>query len=437
MTDISTTFLPNQELPVHRWFRYSAGFSAAWVSREVAERCRRGKSVVFDPFAGSGTTVIAAQQLGVRAVGLEAHPFVHRVANAKLKWVSDVELFLRTATRILERAERAPIRRGKSESPLLEKIYEPATLDDLGRLSRALATARNKERPEHELCWLALVSILRVCSKVNTAPWQYVLPKKRKARAWEPFLAFRTQIEKMAADMRSAQSAAELVAPAEILAGDARNCSAIEDGSVDLVLTSPPYPNNYDYADATRVEMSFFGEVERWADLHEAVRQYLLPSCSQHMQREKLSLDTWLAHRGLEPIREELSSACHELAELRGQRAGKKSYDTMVAAYFAGMAETIAALGRVVAPGGALCFVVGDSAPYGVHLPVERWLATLAESTGFESPVFEETRKRNTKWLNRKHRVPLHEGRLWLSKKRLHRYTRNRVTISEKTQSGR
>jgi hypothetical protein len=29
---------------------------------------------------------------------------------------------------------------------------------------------------------------------------------------------------------------------------------------------------------------------------------------------------------------------------------------------------------------------------------------------------FDETRKRNLKWKNRKHRVPLHEGRLWLQR---------------------
>jgi len=29
--DYSATFADNMSLPVHRWFRYTAGFSAAWV----------------------------------------------------------------------------------------------------------------------------------------------------------------------------------------------------------------------------------------------------------------------------------------------------------------------------------------------------------------------------------------------------------------------
>lgn len=57
---------------------------------------------------------------------------------------------------------------------------------------------------------------------------------------------------------------------------------------------------------------------------------------------------------------------------------------------------------------------MGDSAPYGVHVPVERWLGELAIAAGFEDYSFEKTRDRNVKWENRKHKVPLHEGCLWV-----------------------
>jgi len=78
------------------------------------------------------------------------------------------------------------------------------------------------------------------------------------------------------------------------------------------------------------------------------------------------------------------------------------------------MARVWKALRRVCATPSKVCFVVGDSAPYGVYVPVIAWLGRLAEAAGFESWTFEKTRDRNHKWKNRKHRVPLCEGRLWV-----------------------
>ena len=88
----TSNFLDNMRLPVHRWFRYSAGFSAEWVKWLLAER--KGRELrVLDPFVGSGTTCLACDEMGVPSLGLEAHPFVHRVALAKLSYMADPERF--------------------------------------------------------------------------------------------------------------------------------------------------------------------------------------------------------------------------------------------------------------------------------------------------------------------------------------------------------
>ena len=50
--DATSTFARNLGLPVHRWFRYSAGFSAAWVSEVIEKEKANGRSNVLDPFVG-------------------------------------------------------------------------------------------------------------------------------------------------------------------------------------------------------------------------------------------------------------------------------------------------------------------------------------------------------------------------------------------------
>lgn len=408
------TFTDNMKLPVHRWFRYSAGFSAAWVEDVIRQRPHLSGSF-FDPFAGSGTALLAAQAVGMPSAGAEPHPFVVRIAQAKLAWNADPRELQRRADALLTRAhdlsaalDAAPV--------LLLRCYTPDALAQLECLRLAFAAEPDGDAVTH-LLWLAITAILRECSGVGTAQWQYVLPNKTKAKVVLPYRAFEHRIAMFVADMTARRAA--LSAPprqATILADDARTLSRFDHlaGSVDLIVTSPPYPNNFDYADATRLEMTFWRELQRWSDLQSNVRHKLVRSCSQHSAAEKLTLDPLLDDPAIAPIRDELRRVCQELADLRETRAGKKTYHTMVAAYFCDLAATWRALRSLCSDRAEVCFVVGDSAPYGVHVPVERWLAALATAQGFHFSHFEKIRDRNVKWKNRKHRVPLLEGNLWM-----------------------
>ena len=89
----SSTFVDNMRLPVHGWMRYSEGFSVEWAQSVIRDTGDWSSTRVFDPFAGSGTALRAVEQPGVESCGLEAHPFVARMAEAKWAWRSDPEAF--------------------------------------------------------------------------------------------------------------------------------------------------------------------------------------------------------------------------------------------------------------------------------------------------------------------------------------------------------
>lgn len=94
-TATASTFADNMRLPVHRWFRFSAGFSASWAESVIAEARQTAAGVrVFNPFIGSGTTLLAAENQGVASYGTEAHPFIFRVARAKLYCRSGADEYL-------------------------------------------------------------------------------------------------------------------------------------------------------------------------------------------------------------------------------------------------------------------------------------------------------------------------------------------------------
>jgi hypothetical protein len=414
VVDTTSTFSDNLSLPIHRWFRYSAGFSALWVRKLINQEKAKGPVNVLDPFAGSGTVLIEGELCDAKAAGIEAHPFVARITKTKLYWRENPDDFYDYAHNILSKT-KVQERDISGYPKLIHQCFLPESLSKLDSLRRAweAEAANNVNLPLSELTWLALVSILRSCSPVGTAQWQYVLPNKSKAKVIDPYDAFESRVRLMAQDMR-VRRRQPLGPPATLYFGDARDCMDIPDGWANLVITSPPYANNYDYADSTRLEMSFFGEIEGWGDLHNAVRKYLIRSCTQHAAKHNKEVYTILKEPLLFPIGEEISEVCKLLDAERAKHGGQKPYHTLIATYFSDMAKMWVALRRATSDDSSICFVIGDSAPYGIYVPVHKWLGDLAVAAGFKSYSFEKTRDRNVKWKNRKHRIPLCEGHLWI-----------------------
>lgn len=414
--DTTSTFIDNMSLPIHRWFRYTAGFSAQWVEETVTsfqpQPSQNRDFKVLDPFAGSGTTLLSCDKLGVDSYGYESHPLIYKIADRKLLWKTETERFRQTASQILELA-------GNDTSPTDEypdivlKCYDEKNLMEIDRLRRALNRFDDVTSPAYKLSWLAFVSMLRSSSRAGTATWQYILPNKRKAKVLSAYDAFSRQIDLMYEDMKVYQEGQ--AKPCSVLMKhDARMTPPVEKSSIDLIITSPPYANNYDYADATRLELSILGEINSWGELQSKIRPGLVRSCSQMVSKEKKDTFRYLEDPLLKPIYNEILAVCRKLDLEKENHGGKKNYHTMIALYFLDLARVWRNLRYVCKEGSTVCFIIGDSAPYGVYVPVDEWLGRLAVSAGFKEYYFEKTRDRNVKWKNRKHNVPLKEGRLWV-----------------------
>jgi hypothetical protein len=411
----SGAFVDNMGLPVHRWFRYSAGFSSSWVRSLIRERYSGTSSfTVLDPFCGVGTTLLACDAENVQSWGFETHPFIYRIANAKLRGIHvNLSIINTVFQRFVESIPKKSAFEIKKTTPLLNKCYTSETLSVLFTMRELFLSEFDRKTPESELLWLVITSILRSCSNVGTAQWQYIQPNKNKSVVQTPLTAFQSKGAEILQDVEYAQRNGWNFGSC-VLMTDARapkDCAKLQ---VDAVVTSPPYPNNYDYADATRLEMTFWGEISGWGELQDKVRQHLIHSCSQHAAAERLVLDDLLSDPVLDPIRENLSTACGTLEKIRETKGGRKHYHTMAAAYFRDLALVFKSLRALCRSGSFVCFVIGDSAPYGVYLSVDTWMGELALAAGFRSYSFEKIRDRNIKWKNRKHRVPLKEGRLWI-----------------------
>lgn len=409
----SSTFTNNMKLPVHRWFRFSAGFSSQWVQNVIKKEIeKKGPEItLLDPFVGSGTALLSSDECNICSYGIEAQPFLAKIAKFKTNWNYDTDKFIRLTDQLLKKANN--YKGVKDKYPdLIYKCYSNEVLSKLEGLKRAWFEL-DAYAKETDLVWLAITCILRPVSKAGTAQWQYVLPKKSKKKIVDVFEGFWMQSFIMKQDIdfyinNYGHPKSKFIVDSSMFSNE------VPEDSIDLLVTSPPYANNYDYADATRLEMSFWNEITGWADLHEKARKNLLRACSQHASKEKEPLESILDNPNLEPIKDELIKVTYSLKTERQKHGGKKQYHRMIAGYFSDMAKVWLNLRRMCKKGSTVCFVIGDSAPYGIYVPVEKWIGNLALSAGFKSYEFEKLRDRNIKWKNRKHRIPLKEGNLWV-----------------------
>lgn len=410
--DYSATFAGNMALPIHKWYRYTAGFSAEWVRELISMEKAKGRHNIIDPFVGSGTVLLESEFQKVNSIGLESHPYVYKIAKTKLNWDFNPSLFKERASQFLEQVKLGN-NKNLEYPDLIVRCFTHSTLEKLDLLKRTWFdfVAENEMK---DFLWFIITSILRPCSFVATAQWQYIQPNKTKSKVLDPYNAFEAKVLELYSDMLDMQKNQISIKNSRIYNEDARNISSIPNGWGDLVITSPPYANNYDYADAMRFEMMFWGDIEGWKDLQGTVRKGLIRACTQHVSGMGKEIESFLSNDRLLPIQAELVVAYEELNKVRLTHGGKKNYHMMIAAYFKDMADVFFSLRRVTAENSLMCFVIGDSAPYGVYIPVEKWLGELAINAGFNSYEFEKLRDRNIKWKNRKHDVPLQEGRLWI-----------------------
>jgi len=78
----------NMNCAVHNWYKFTAGFSYKLIDLIVDGMGERPKCI-YEPFAGCGTTLVAAQEKSIESVGNESQKFMCNVINAKLNWNID------------------------------------------------------------------------------------------------------------------------------------------------------------------------------------------------------------------------------------------------------------------------------------------------------------------------------------------------------------
>jgi DNA modification methylase len=425
------TFKDSLKAPIHSWFTYPAGFSYKAVEYNLRLNKIKKENVIYDPFMGSGTTNVTAKILGINSYGIEAHPFVFKIARTKLNWkIKRSEIF--NAIKIIANQINNQKKQSdedikdylKNEFPeLVLKCYENKTLLDL-LLIRNTILDSGFQPDLIDLLLTGLTSVLRQLSIAATG-WPYIAPKKIKTTSFkkDALLEYSRCLLKMIDDIEITIEEANknsINTFHNIFNNDSRNTTKIiSSNSIDNVFTSPPYLNNFDYADRTRLELYFFGEARTWSDITKNVRTKLITSATTQITRDDphyiLSKDLLSSCPQVYYFLEE---AVAKLGKLRLIKGGRKSYDHLVSGYFNDMYLVLTDIFRVLKNGTKAVFVLGDSAPYGVYIPTDELIGKIGVSVGFSNYTINMLRSRGEKWKgnSQRHTVQLRESVVTLSK---------------------
>jgi len=200
-----------------------------------------------------------------------------------------------------------------------------------------------------------------------------------KAKIDVPVLdVFEQKTSKMVEDLRYV--AGRRWPSTKVVRGDARTLECLPDRCVDIVITSPPYPNEKDYTRTTRLETVLLGFVRNREEL-QTLKRSLLRSNSRGVY--KGDTDDALV-RGFPKI-VDIARRIEERRLSLGKDSGfERMYHRVVLHYFGGMMRHLLALKRVLRSGARLAYVVGDQMSYlMVPIPTGELLAEIADAAGY------------------------------------------------------
>lgn len=372
-------FADNLNQPRHRWYPFKEGFSAELVDNAMSSiSCStKGKFQILDPFGGSGTSPLSAILAGHSAHAIEVNPFCAFTARVKCTTMTPREsLFWKQLEQLCKAARTARLRSPLeglstfSEAKGLSKwLFNKSVLRAFHSLYLEIGNIGGGFRAAFQLA--AIRAAMDCCNaRKDGKALRYLRDWSERNFTADDFIrCFRANAVEFRED--SEMSPIKADAKVAIRSGDSRQAiKSLANGSFDLLVTSPPYLNSFDYSDVYRPELFLCGHVSN----NEELRKLRMRTLRSHVQVD------W---GGKTEVQSSLLKG--PLAELKESKTlWSSKIPTMVEAYFHDMNRVLKEAARVLKVGAEAWLVVSTSAYGGVHIPVDLILADLGVILGFD-----------------------------------------------------
>ena len=376
--------LYEKDTAMHDGYRFVLSFPPHLVRQYIKEFLLTGDSLVFDPFCGTGTTLVEAKKLGIKCLGFEANPVMHMCASTKVDWNVEIDSLLEELDHITalsitkiknhkgklygfsEDKQKLLIKNSISPLPLHKALILLETIDDFkSSFENLYKTAFAKQ-------------VVLNCSNLKFNP-EVSVSRIKKTDA-DVVGLWKEQVLEMVDELKFYQHNKNIYS--KVILGDSRQeLSQIKDDSIDAVITSPPYPNEKDYTRATRLESVLLGFINTSEDLR-AIKKTLLRSNFKGIYKDDDDLKWIKENQTVNQLAEEIERTRIALHKTSGF---EKLYYKVVLQYFGGLAKHLNSLKPKLKNGAKLAYIVGDQCSF-FRIPIRTGhiLAEIANALGYK-----------------------------------------------------
>ena len=369
----------NGSEPIHRWFHLKEAFAAQFLPQVLTDlRLMGARGIrILDPFSGIGTSAVSVAMLAQGGQlhqpmvdGIEVNPFLQLVASTKLRVCQNPPVVFDDLSHYV--AASALKSKQNGHIPELStfhnnRYFSRESLTILLRLRAAidLWCPDNENTLTKSMCEIALARTLGDIANLRKdgRALRYV----PKDSSLHPIDLFLSHCEMMQQD--APRRPINILG--EILRGDGTDMSSLRSvgDHYDLIVYSPPYPNNIDYTEVYKLEAWFLGLI---GNSREFRRQRSLTMHSHPSVARGERLNT---AQICDDVKSELLQLCEPIVTALPSDRYRRSRVAVIEGYVLDTFRTLENARRRLRVGGHLVVVVGNSA----HGPRTRPVALAAD----------------------------------------------------------
>jgi len=407
-------FNKNKKEPFHRWYPFVEGYSKEFI-QSIVKEMDRNNLVCLEPFSGSGTTALELQNCGIACFAFEVNPLMYLIARVKLENGYELERFeywydyivKERSKKIVElETEFNTLYQGEGKKKWNYNTDIGIAVEKLRQVIESISEVIYKE-----LFKVALAAILLDVSNLYRNGKCLSYKKKwedRKIVEKDVFDKFDEKVLKeLKCDIENSITRTKINNKERLYNQDSRIgiANEVDDNSIDLVITPPPYLNSRDYTDTYMLELKTLGFTKTSEEIKE-LREKTLRSHVQIKWNDTSNVNNEL----LENTLVELEEASKEIEKWND------SIIDMVRLYFVDMQNIFRVLYGKMKIHGRIYFNVSNSAYFNVLINTLEICASIAEQEGFKVLEIRDARKLKTSPQQKKTIGKLLEGVVVLEK---------------------